>query len=74
MSSTSANTGTAPAQITAPAVATKVIEGTITLSPGPIPAAFKATTTAAVPLVTATAFLTFSWQVPFQTFLPFQDN
>ena len=36
LSETSANTGVAPAKITAFAVAAKVILGTITSSPGPI--------------------------------------
>ena len=51
----SANTGMAPAWRIAPAVATKVREGTITSSPGTSPAAAQIRWRAAVQLVTATA-------------------
>jgi len=51
--SMSTNTGTAPAWSTASAVATNVNAGTITWSPGPMPAAVSATWRAAVPLLVA---------------------
>ena len=54
-SSTSANTGTAPARATDPGVAMNVQQGTITSWPGPTPAATRATLSAAVPDVTAKA-------------------
>ncbi len=50
VSSMSAKTGTAPADITASMVATKVNGGTMTSSPTPTPQAAKATERAAVPL------------------------
>ncbi len=56
LSSISANTGTAPAQTTAPGVAKNVHAGTITLSPGPMPAALRATTNDAVPEVTPNVY------------------
>jgi hypothetical protein len=56
---TSAKTGVAPVYATALTVATKVIEGTTTSSPGPRPAAAQARCSAAVPLVTARA-----WRAP----------
>ena len=55
MSSTSANTGTAPAATTAFTVATNVNAGTITSSPHPTPSAASAHRNAAVPFATATA-------------------
>ena len=54
MSSTSANTGTAPAATTAFTVAMKVKAGTMTSSPGSTPSAASAQRSAAVPLATAT--------------------
>ena len=54
MSSTSANTGTAPAATTAFTVAMKVKAGTMTSSPGRTPSAASAQRNAAVPLATAT--------------------
>jgi len=64
-SSTSAKTGTAPTWSAAVALATKVKAGTITSSPGRTPAALRATSSAAVPLDTATARLApqNSWSV-----------
>src|SRR5207302_7365830 len=47
--------GSAPQWMTAAAVATKVMEGTRTSSPGPMPIAFRARKSAAVPFETATA-------------------
>ena len=49
----SAKIGTAPAQITALAVAMNVKLGTITSSPGPIPAATRQANKAVVPTTTA---------------------
>src|SRR6266850_4136724 len=51
----STSTGFAPQWITAAAVATNVIDGQRTSSPGPMPSAFRARNSAAVPLQTATA-------------------
>src|SRR3989344_7387187 len=53
----STNTGFAPVKIIAFAVAIKVKGVVITSSPGPIPAAVKATIRALVPLSVATAYL-----------------
>jgi hypothetical protein len=47
----------APAYETVLAVAMKVIAGTSTSSPGPIPHSFRATCRQAVPLIPATAYL-----------------
>ena len=58
-SSTSQRTGVAPAWVTARADATNVIPGTITSSPGPMPAASIATVSAAVPEATPT-----QWRTP----------
>ena len=52
--STSANTGAAPTATTAWAVAVNVSAGTITSSPGPMPAAASAIRRAAVPELTPT--------------------
>ena len=52
---TSANTGVAPTCSTAVAVATKVSEGTMTSSPGPMPEARSIAASATVPLAIATA-------------------
>ena len=54
-SSTSANTGTAPALTTAPIVAMNVNAGTMTSSPHPTPSAASAHRNAAVPLDVASA-------------------
>src|SRR5205823_11546149 len=51
----STSTGFAPQCITAAAVATNVIDGQRTSSPGPMPSAFSARKSAAVPFETATA-------------------
>ena len=59
--STSANTGVAPALTTQEMLAIKVRGVTTTSSPGPIPSAFNATSSASVPLPRATA-----WCVPAQ--------
>ena len=48
------NTGVAPACTIAAALAAKVIEGTITSSPGPMPREINAKCNATVPLETAT--------------------
>ncbi len=56
--STSASTGVAPWYRTAFTVAIYVRQGTITSSPGPIPIALRATSSAAVPVDTATALRT----------------
>ena len=56
--STSANTGVAPACKTASAVATNVMAGTITSSPGPTPAALNARDRASVPEAQPAAALT----------------
>ena len=53
--SMSANTGTAPSRRTHPPVAKNVNDGTITSSPGPIPMAIMATSSASVPLETPSA-------------------
>ena len=53
--STSEKIGTAPSRMTAPGVATNVTGGILTSSPGPTPAATRATLIAAVPEVTASA-------------------
>jgi hypothetical protein len=53
--SRSANTGVAPTTTTAPAVAKKLRGGTITSSPGPSPGARRASSSASVPLASATA-------------------
>ena len=52
---TSANTGVAPVYAMALTVATKVIDGTTTSSPGPSPAVAQIRCRAAVPLATASA-------------------
>ena len=52
--STSTNTGVAPAPTMALTVAKKVCETVITSSPGPTPIAFRASSSAVVPLETAT--------------------
>src|SRR5437870_2355489 len=52
--STSTNTGVAPTPTMAPTVAKKVCETVITSSPGPTPIAFSASSSAVVPLETAT--------------------
>ena len=57
MSSTSANTGTAPAATTALTVAMNVNAGTTTSSPQPTPSAASAQRSAAVPLATAIAYV-----------------
>ncbi len=53
----SANTGLAPVRNAALGVATKVYGEVITSSPGPMPSARRATSSAAVPLVTQSARL-----------------
>ncbi len=55
-SSTSANRGRAPARTIASTVATNVLAGTTTSSPGPIPTARRARWRASVPLATPTAY------------------
>ena len=59
VSSTSANTGVAPTSATTSAVAQKVKDGQITASPGPMPLAISASTSASVPLAQVTA-----WRAP----------
>ena len=68
---TSTNIGFAPVRSTALAVAMKVISGTITSSPYPIPMAFRAKKIPAVQLVVAIAYLAFTnFAIFFQIFLP----
>lgn len=57
--STSTRTGRAPVATTASTVAMKVLAGTITSSPEPMPSARSASSSAAVPSLTPT-----QWRVP----------
>ena len=59
--STSTKTGVAPTYLIGFTVATKVITGTITSSPGPIPSSYSARCNAAVPLCVETALLAFRY-------------
>ena len=59
--STSTKTGVAPTYLIGLTVATKVITGTITSSPGPIPSSYNARCNAAVPLCVETALLAFRY-------------
>lgn len=54
-------TGVAPTYLIGLTVATKVITGTITSSPGPIPSSYNARCNAAVPLCVETALLAFRY-------------